>query len=137
MNKNKKIMKISILLIIIIFLISLGLSAYRIYQNKHNKSYTLYIYQYQTKNFNFDLSKERSLYKKIDINKDTSYEILITSIDQKYENVVHIENGIVKVIDATCQNKICMDTVINLEEDSILSFRQITCMPSGLFIEIK
>lgn len=136
MNKDKKIITFTIIAVVSILLLSVILFFIQNNinnRNKEQKDIYVTIYQYEVSNFNFDMTKERKLYKRILFTKDTVYDETIHSLDNKLFNHVSIKNGLVCVLEANCHNHICMNQEISLDQ-SIINNTTISCFPSGLYI---
>ena len=133
MDKNKKII---IITTIIVFLVIIAFSIFSInliLKNKKLKEDDLYIVIKQK-----DLSgNENIIYKEL-FTADLEYEQIINSIIREgNSNKVIIKNGSCYVTNTTCPTHSCESYVIRLEDGLFVSNTTISCLPNGLFISLE
>lgn len=105
-----------IVALIIISLIPEGVT-FIINNNKYNNLYV-------------EVYSEGKLYKKLPLNKN-SEEISFTINNELGENVIEIDKGQVKIIDADCPDQICVKAhAIGKSGESII------CLPNKLVVKI-
>ncbi len=137
MKKETKVIIITSLILVIVFISLILVSVIINNTNKKIKEGKLIIniYQYDVIDYNINYDSERILYKSLEFNNDTIYDEIIYSKDGKLFNHVVIKDGECKVIDANCVNHICMSSHLS-NKIELLNPKTIICMPSGLYIEL-
>lgn len=90
-----------------------------------------FIYSKKVKNPVAKIYKDGQFIKSIDLSEvEKSYEIKIG--DEEHYNILQVSKTGVKVIEATCHDKVCMET--GEIHDSLLP---IACLPNNLIIKIE
>lgn len=113
----KKIDKI----LIVIFLIIAGIGAGTLKYMSSRK---------YTENF-AEIYVKGKLYKKVSLNKKNPKEVLNIKTDLG-ENIIEIENGRVRILDANCHDKVCVKDGFKDKVGEVL-----VCLPHKVVIKIK
>ena len=133
MDKNKKIIIVTSIIVFVIIVVFSIISINLIKKNKELKENDLYILIKQK-----DLSgNENIIYKELFTN-ELEYEETINSIIRDgNSNQVIIKNGSCYVINTTCPTHSCESYVIKLDDGLFVSNTTISCLPNGLFISLE
>ncbi len=133
MDKNKKIV---IITSIIVFLVIVSFSIFSInliLKIKELKENDLYIVIKQ-KDLN---GNENIIYKELFTN-DLEHEQTINSLIRSgNSNKVVINNGTCYVTETTCPTHSCESYIIRLDDGIFVSNTTISCLPNGLFISLE
>ena len=133
MDKNKKIIIVTSIIVSVIIVVFSIISINLIKKNKELKENDLYIVIKQK-----DLSgNENIIYKELFTN-ELEYEETINSIIRDgNSNQVIIKNGSCYVTNTTCPTHSCESYVIKLDDGLFVSNTTISCLPNGLFISLE
>lgn len=114
-----KLKPLDFVVIIVLVIITIGSSGFAIYNSQKNYN-----------NKYIEIEVKGKLYKKLPLDNSKKEQIKVQT--DLGENVIEIDNGKVRIIDADCKDKICIkDGAIN-KPGSVL-----VCLPHKLVVQIK
>ncbi|KGM96474.1 hypothetical protein Z968_06090 [Clostridium novyi A str. 4552] len=113
----KKIDKVLIVIFLIIAAVGAGTLKY-ISSKKYDENFA-------------EIYVKGKLYKKVSLNKKNPKDVLSIKTDLG-ENIVEIENGGVRILDANCHDKICVKDGFKDKVGDVL-----VCLPHKIIIKIK
>lgn len=115
-----KLKKLDIVVIVVLILISIG-SAGLVFIQAHSKYDKLYV----------EISVKGNLYKSVPLEKNSKKQT-IEIISDLGKNIVEIENGKVKIVDADCPDKVCVKDGARSNPGEML-----VCLPHKVVVQIK
>lgn len=114
-----KLKPLDFVVIIVLVIITIGSSAVAIYNSQKNY-----------KNKYVEIEVKGKLYKKLPLDNSPKEQIKI--VTDLGENVIQIDNGKVRIIDADCKDKICIKDGTISKPGSVL-----VCLPHKVVVQIK
>jgi len=105
--------------IIVLIIITIGSSGFAIYNSQKNY-----------KNKYVEIEVKGKLYKKLPL--DNSKKEQIKVLTDLGENIIEVDNGKVRIIDADCKDKICIKDGSISKPGSVL-----VCLPHKVVVQIK
>lgn len=133
MDKNKRIIIVTSIIVFIIIVVFSIISINLIKKNKELKENDLYIVIKQ-KDLN---GKENIIYKELFTSELKCEKTIDSIIRSGNSNKVVITNGTCYVTDTTCPTHSCESYIIKLDDGLFVSNTTISCLPNGLFISLE